>query len=218
MSDNGHRFIAREGMPVLFALLAMATTAYVSLGLMSALVFLFLLLVLAFLFRDPACEVPALPLAVLSPASGTVLSVSEVEDPWLSRTAVKIRIKISPWDVHSLRSPVEGKVMDQKTSADTKRMLSKQITYWLQTDEGDDVLMTLGMYGATKFTRMSIYSGQRTGQGQRCGFLYLAGVIDVYLPANAKLVSKTGERVISGTSILGQFVHEKSASVISPQQ
>ena len=215
MSGNGHRLITREGMPVLAALFVLTITAYIFLGFFYSLFLLILLLLAAFLFRDPICEVPSAPLAVLSPASGRVSSVSQTEDPWLSRPAIRIRIKISLWDAHSLRSPIEGKVMNQWSSSDANSEFSRRIAYWIKTDEGDDLLMALGMNGGTKFTRMSIYSGDRAGQGQRCGFLYFAGVIDVYLPENSRVSIKAGEQVMSGTAILGQFVHADGASVIN---
>jgi phosphatidylserine decarboxylase len=190
-------------------------TAYIFLGFFSALLILLLFVIAAFLFRDPICEIPAVPLAVLSPASGTVLSVAQAEDPWLSRSAIKVRIKISAWDAHSLRSPIEGKVMNQWSSSEADSEFRRRVAYWIKTDEGDDILMALGMSAGTKFTRMTIYSGERSGQGQRCGFLYFAGVIDVYLPANTRVSIKAGERVTSGTTILGYFVHAQGASVIT---
>jgi len=104
MSGNGHRLIAREGMPVLLSLLVLTIITYIFIGLFSSLIFLLLVLISGFLFRDPVCDVPATPLAIISPASGKVMSVSQAEDPWLSRSAIRVRIKISPWDVHSLRS------------------------------------------------------------------------------------------------------------------
>jgi len=75
--------------------------------------------------------------------------------------------------------------------------------------------MALGMNSGAKFTRMSLYSGNRAGQGQRCGFLYLTGVIDIYLPENSRVNVRAGEQLISGTDILGQFVHAEGVSAIS---
>ena len=215
MSGNGHRLIAREGIPVLFSLLVLTIITYIFIGFFSSLIFLLLVPIAGFLFRDPVCDVPAAPLAIISPASGRVMSVSQIEDPWLSRSAIRVRIKISPWDVHSLRSPIEGKVMNQWSSSDAKSEFTRQIAYWIKTDEGDDLLMALGMNSGAKYTHMSLYSGNRAGQGQRCGFLYFAGVIDIYLPENSRVNVKAGEQLISGTDILGQFVHVEGTSAIS---
>lgn len=212
MSGNEQRIIANEGAPVLVALLILAAATYILIGLFSSLFFILLFFMAGFLFRDPLCEIPAAPLAVLSPASGRVLSVSQVDDPWLSRPAIMIRIEISVWDVHSLRCPTEGKIMNQWSTGDGKQEFDRQYAYWLQTDEGDDLLMALGINSAAKFTRMTIFAGERAGQGQRCGFLYFAGVIDVYLPENSRISIKAGDKVAAGSAILGQFVHGDGAS------
>lgn len=215
MSGNGHRLIAREGVPVLVALLVLATAANVFLGLISSLFIVLLFVFAAVLFRDPRCELHSAPLAVLSPAGGRVLSITKTEDPWLSRPAIRIRIKNSPWDTHSLRCPTEGKVMNQWSSSEGKQEFDRQYAYWIQTDEGDDLLLALGMNNAAKFARMTLTSGQRAGQGQRCGFLYFAGVIDVYLPDNSRLTISPGEQISSGSTIIGQFVHGAGASAVT---
>jgi len=215
MSGNGQRFITREGIPVLLVLLILAITTYIFLGLFFSLFFILIFFIALFLFRDPKCEVPASPLAVVSPVSGQVLSISQTEDPWLSRRAIRIRLKISLWDPHGLRSPIEGKVMNQWSSCIAGQEFSRQYAYWIKTDEDDDLLMALGVDSKAKFTHISIHSGDRTGQGQRCGFLYFMGIIDVYLPENSRISIRAGDRVISGSAILGQFVHGAGASAIT---
>ncbi|MFT5134214.1 MAG: phosphatidylserine decarboxylase [Gammaproteobacteria bacterium] len=214
MSGNGNRLIAREGIPVLLVLLILVPTSQVFFGFSVSLFFILLFTIAVLLFRDPKCEVPAAPLAVLSPATGRIVSITHTEDPWLSRPAIKVRIKISPWDTHILRCPAEGKLMNQWSSNEQKEGFDRQYAYWLQTDEGDDLLLALGMNRAAVFTRVTMTVGERTGQGQRCGFLYFAGVVDVYLPENARLNSHVGDHVKSGTAILGRFTHSDAASVV----
>ncbi len=199
----------------MLVLLVLTISSYIFFGLISALFLLVLLAFATFLFRDPICDVPAVPLAILSPASGCVLSVTETEDGWLERSAIRVRIKLSLWDAHSMRSPIEGKVMNQWSSAENESEFSRTIAYWIKTDEDDDLLIALGLNASTKFARMSFHSGDRTGQGQRCGFLYFSGIIDIYLPENSRISVKAGEQVMSGTTILGQFVHTEGASVIA---
>lgn len=214
MSGNGHRLIAREGVLILVILLISIPVTYVVFGFLLSLLFVLLFSLGLILFRDPKCEVPSVPLAILSPASGKILSIEQTEDPWLSRPAIRVRIKISPWDAHTLRCPAEGKVMNQWSSSDKREDFDRQYAYWLQTDEGDDLLLALGMNSAAKFTRMTIRSGERAGQGQRCGFLYFAGIIDLYLPENSRISIEVGDLVNSGTGILGQFAHMHGASAL----
>jgi len=215
MSGNGHRLVAREGVPFLVTLLVLAVAAWVSFGPVASMAIVLLLLAPALvLFREPVCVLPSAPLAVLSPAGGRVVSVEKTSDPWLSRPAIRIRVRILPWDPHNLRSPVEGKVMNQWSGTEHGREFDRQYAYWLQTDEGDDLLLALGMGRGAKYTRISLTSGQRAGHGQRCGFLYFSGTIDVYIPDSARAMVTAGDRVRSGSSILAQFVHENGTAPI----
>ena len=208
MSGNGHRLVSREGIPILLVMLLLSVAAYVFTGLGLALLFVGLFILGLYLFRDPICEVPAEPLAVISPASGKVISVCDVEDYWISRRAQRIRIKLSANDTHGLRSPIEGKVMNQWRATDPVGEFARHCAFWIQTDEADDLLLALGMGKASMFTRVSLVAGERTGQGQRCGFLYLSGVVDVYLPENARLVVEEGDKIKAGMTILGHFIRK----------
>ncbi len=208
MSGNGKRIIAREGLPVLALLLLAAIATYVFIGFLVSLVFVALLFSAAFLFRDPVCVVPADPLAIVSPACGEIVSICEVEDYWLSRRAQRIRIKLSITDTHSLRSPIEGKVINQWQSSEAGGEFMRHCAFWIQTDESDDLVLGFGMDASALYTRMTLSSGQRAGQGQRCGFLYLSGTIDIYVPENARLAISAGEAVCAGTTILAHFVHK----------
>ena len=208
MSGNGKRLIAREGIPVLAILLLATVLCYVFSGFALSLFFAALLLSGVFLFRDPVCEVPADPLAIVSPASGEIVSICEVEDYRLSRRAQRVRIKLSLGDTHSLRSPIEGKVLNQWHSSEAGGDFQRYCAFWIQTDESDDLVLGLGMDAAAMFTRMTLSSGQRAGQGQRCGFLYLSGTIDVYVPENARIELTSGEHVCAGTTILAHFVRK----------
>ena len=75
-----------------------------------------------------------------------------------------------------------------------------------KTDEDDDLVMLVGMESGARFTRVNIQSGERTGQGQRCGFLYISGIIDIYMPENARVSVSEGDQLNSGADILGEFV------------
>ena len=208
MSGNDVRLVAREGIPVLIVILVLAIAAFVSSSavLFSVLTVLFLLAL--YIFREPVCELPCAPLGVLSPANGEVLSVCDVEDYRLSRRAKKIRIRMSPLDVHGLRCPTEGKVMNQWSSTGGEQEFPREYAWWIQTDEGDDLVFALGLGGLAVYSRVTIVSGQRMGQGQRCGYLYLAGTFDLYLPENVRVKVEAGDSLVAGASILADYVHE----------
>ena len=168
-----------------------------------------------FLLRDPVRSVPALPLAIVSPIHGIVTDISDVEDARLSRSAKRIRVKMSFNDIYSLRSPIEGKVIEQWSLRPGKSSQRYQFDYWIQTDEGDDVVMTVSFRRYVKNCRIYLQSGERIGHGQRCGFLYFGGIVDIYVPTNSRIDIQSGNEVDAGSSILAHFVHTRAVSTIT---
>ena len=83
MATNGNPVIARQGWPLIAVLLLLAVAAKVFMGWTAALLLLVPVLVVMFIFRDPAREIPPAPLAVVSPASGRVVALDTVTEPWL---------------------------------------------------------------------------------------------------------------------------------------
>ena len=85
----------------------------------------------------------------------------------------------------------------------------RRYTYWIQTDEGDDVVLSILMGVAALVVKLIPHCGDRVGQGQLFGYLFFAGVIEVYLPENSKIEIEAGKQVKSGSDILGLFIHGK---------
>lgn len=216
MATNGNPLIARQGWPLIAVLLALIVAAKVFVGWLPAAVLVLMVLAVVFVFRDPRREVPPVPLAVVSPASGTVASVDKVTDPWLEREAHRCRIHMSLLDVHSLRSPIEGKVMNQWSSKPQEPGIRRRYTYHIRTDEGDDVTLSLGTGTAGLMVRLTLQCGDRIGQGQPCGFLFFAGVIDVYMPESMRMEAKQGDHIDSGTGIIGKLVHKRANGAAKP--
>ena len=213
MQDKGYHLIAREGWLVILGLALLALICKVYLGLLPFIFTTVLILVACFIFRDPKPLIPSAPLAVVSPTSGKILGIDTYDDTWLSRTALRVRVKTSIWDIHTLRSPAEGKVINEWSSPCNDNGYNRRYTYWIKTDEGDDVVMSLLLGPWALFVRTLMHAGERTGQGQRCGFLYFTGIVEILMPKNSRILLKQGEYVNSGASILGEFIHEDGASV-----
>jgi len=101
--------VAPEGWPFILPTAAAA-------GIMAAMGWVgaaavFAVVALAFLgfFRDPERTAPGMPGAVLAPADGRVMVITEAVDPWVG-PAVRVSIFLSPLDVHVNRAPIGGLV------------------------------------------------------------------------------------------------------------
>src|SRR5436190_1041191 len=106
MAQRRYPLLAREGWAHIVIALALALGVHFLWGVWAALpVWLFLVFVLNF-FRDPVRAIPADPTAIVCPADGKVVGLSDVDDPYLKRRARRISIFMNVFDVHSNRSPV----------------------------------------------------------------------------------------------------------------
>jgi len=77
---------------------------------------------------------------------------------------------------------------------------------WLQSDEGDDVVVVMTRGPLRNEPRCNIRFGDRIGQGKRCGYIHLGGRVEVYLPENARLTIKEGDTVQGGSDIIAKLV------------
>ncbi len=209
--------IAREIRLTLSILIIIAIMSKVYLGWLPALLLLCVISLVAYIFRDPVCNIPSAPLAIVSPVSGTILKVESTTDTWLNRPAVKIRIGMSYLDVHTLRSPIEGKVRNQWAQSDSEKGIKNRYTYWIQTDEGDDIVYSIGTVNFSPFLGINLRCGERTGQGQKSGYLYFSGIVDVYIPETSRVLINPDEKIDAGSSILALIIHKSGAQLTSTQ-
>ena len=106
-----HPIIAREGWPFVVGTLVLAAAlSALQWWVAAVLAWLALAFVVQF-FRDPPRVVPDDPNAVLSPADGRVVKVERARDPYLGRDALKFSVFMNVFNVHSNRSPVDGRVV-----------------------------------------------------------------------------------------------------------
>jgi len=196
--------IAREGrIPIAASVIAGVLVAH-NIGLQASLVVWLVVLVLVFFFRDPARDIPAVPLAVVSPADGRIRSVGLEHDPYLERQSIRVTLDMHPYGIFSTRSPVEGKMMEPPNMPDGD---SAPHGVWLQTDEADDVVMVMNRGRLHNTPHCNVDFGERVGQGQRCGFIHLGARIDLYLPETSRTEVAPGDSVRAVSDVIARLVH-----------
>jgi phosphatidylserine decarboxylase len=176
-------------------------------GIWFAIPLWILMLVFAFVFRDPTREVPSSPLAVVSPADGQVLSIEPCQDPFIDREAIRISIQMSFLGIYTTRSPIEGKVVKRWYPRERDNVESSSFGLWIQTDEEDDVTLVITRTSFINSPRCFVQSGERVGQGQRCGFIRFGTIIDLYVPANSRIDVAQGQKVKAGSDVVATLVH-----------
>jgi len=212
LNNYPHPIIAREGWPFLAISLALSIAATTWCALWSIPLWIISLFVLQF-FRDPARTAPTQTNAVISAADGRVIVVEKAFDEYLQRDALKISVFMNVFNVHSNRSPIDGKVEKRwynpgkffnaalaKASAENERN-----ALWLKTRDGQDV--TCVQIAGLIARRILCYvePGAELHRGQRYGFIRFGSRVDIYLPLTATPKVTLGEKVSAGTTVLAEL-------------
>lgn len=212
MPSHRYPIVAKEGWGILLLICLIALYVVYATGMVYSIPVWLILLGFIYLYRDPYRVVPSSPLAVISPVGGVVESVNKIDDRWLGREGVSVRIRMDFHSSYSIRSPIEGKVSktwcSEPDGMASEEKLHRQ-TFCLRSDEGDEVVLSIGVNKLGSRLKCYAHPGERIGQGQRCGYFFLGGVVDVILPSGTRIGVHEGDRVISGSSILGQLTHPK---------
>jgi len=211
MPTKNYAYIAEEGHGALALVAICAVVLQFSLGTLAALPAWLALLLLFLLFRDPTQTPPSTPLAVVSPVHGRILEAGPARDPWLKRDAECVALKTGLFDLLSIYTPLEAKIVEQWSSipdpSPGELNPPHSSAFYLRTDEGDDIILVIsrGEWGG----RLSFdYGpGERIGHGRRVGFATFGCTARVYLPAGSVCVVAAGDKVTAGSVIIARLVH-----------
>lgn len=197
--------MAQEGLPFLLftGLGCWLAYRYLDVYWLAAGLLLFLIQVL--IFRDPRRRIPAVPLGVVSPVDGRIVEVGLVDKQVLQGEAQRILIRIDAFGTYTARCPVEGKIMDLNTLASDRIVDYKTNALWVQTDEGDDVVLQFDGYRYGLAPRSIVRFGERLGQGSRCAYLRLTRFAELHLPISSRVLVSPGERVVAGRNVLAKL-------------
>lgn len=207
MEGRRNPFVAREG--IIFLLIALAAFGfalrYLDIGF--AVAAAMLLFVLVLIFRDPRRGIPAAPLGVVSPVDGQVVAVDLVDKGVFHGEAHSVRIRINSFGTYTARAPIEGKVMDLRAGNGASVVEYRTNALWIQTDEGDDVVLQFHDYRFGLAPKSLIRFGERVGQGQRCAYLRLARFAELHLPIASRILVQPGQVVVAGSDLIGKVPH-----------
>jgi phosphatidylserine decarboxylase len=204
--------MAREGWPyVLAAVLAGAICLRWSPVL--SLVPFGLALFFAFFFRNPPRVVPAEEDALVAPADGVVLDVSEVyEDTYLQGPGKKVSIFLSLFNVHINRMPCDGQVelvsrvpgefrpaFDRQAGRCNSRNLVGLRTAWGRVL----VVQITGIIARRIVCRARVGATYR--RGEVFGLIKFGSCTELYLPPGVHICVRRGDKVRGGETIVGRM-------------
>lgn len=205
MKGRRNPLIAREGIVWILLVLIGAGLAGHYAGPVYAVLPGLLLVYLFFVFRDPLRSIPAVPLGVVSPVDGTVIEVGLTDKSVLGGEAQRIVIAVDSFGTYTARCPVEGKIMDFRGDGQAESVREFSSGLWVQTDEGDDVVLQFQGHRFGLAPLAFLRFGERVGQGQRCAYLRLTRVAEVQFPIHARMLVERGQRVTAGCDVLAKL-------------
>ncbi|MBN2413626.1 phosphatidylserine decarboxylase family protein [candidate division KSB1 bacterium] len=169
--------------------------------------------VAVYFFRDPLRVTPENPNAVISPADGRVIDISEVMDSvFFENRVTRMTIYMSLIDVHVNYIPYDGIVEYLKYSRGEYHRAN------LSTASQKNVHSYIGLetkYGKIAFKQITgavarrivcnLKLGQKVKAGQKFGMIKFGSRMEIFLPPQAKIIVKLGERLRAGESVIAVF-------------
>ena len=163
-----------------------------------------------YFFRDPERVIPADPGAIVAPADGRVVVVTDESNA--GRPGKRISIFLAIWNVHVNRSPAAGIItnlnyrpgkfyvaMRPSASAD-----NEQNVITLATDSGEIVFKQIAGLIARRVVCWK-KTGDRVARGERIGLVRFGSRADLWLPRDSELLVKVGDHVKGGSSVVAYW-------------
>lgn len=163
-----------------------------------------------YFFRDPERETPRTAGSVVSPADGRVVVVTD--ELHEGRPGKRISIFLAVWNVHVNRAPAAGKITGveyrpgkfhaaMRTRAS---MENEQNIFSLTTGAGEIVFKQIAGWIARRVVSWK-RAGDTVACGERIGMIRFGSRMDVWLPKDAEVRVRPGDRVAGGSSVLAHW-------------
>ena len=167
-------------------------------------------------FRDPERVHTSSETAIISPADGVVLKVSECEPPEelsLEGTWKKVSIFMSVLNVHVNRAPVSGVVEKVlyipgkffNASLDKASEYNERQATFMRMADGTQIVFVQIAGLIARRIRCDVAEGQEVKLGDRVGLIRFGSRVDVYFSENAKMFVQDGQITVAGETILADL-------------
>lgn len=203
--------MVKEGLP--FVLIpALFVVVFGILGWwVAAALFLFVMLFMAYFFRDPKRNIPSEPNIIVSAADGRVTRIDETDQGTL------VSVFLSPLDVHINRSPIAGTISNIVYTPGKKLPATSNNASFVNernslTLESAGLRVECTQIAGILARRIVCWpsTGDNLERGQKFGLIKFSSRTDLLMPAGVSLAVKVGDRVKGGESIIARLAPVKS--------
>src|SRR5881398_1964597 len=202
--------------------LALGGVSYLLHWYAAAAVLVFVALFIFSFFRDPERVIPSEPGAVVSPADGRVVVVTEEENG--GRPGQRVSIFLAIWNVHVNRAPASGTItkMEYRPGKFFAAMRARasleneQNVFTLRTESGEMVFKQIAGLIARRVVSWK-KQGEQVVCGERIGLVRFGSRVDVWLPKGAEILVKVGENVKGGSSLIAWWPAKRASGESAPE-
>ena len=174
---------------------------------------IFYALILQF-FRNPKRQIPQTDDALLyAPADGQVVVIEEAEEPeYFKEKRLQVSIFMSPLNVHVNRNPLAGEVNYVKHHPGKYLVAwhpkspteNERTTVVIQNGPREILLRQIAGAMAKRIINY-LQVGQKVDQGSEMGFIKFGSRVDLFLPLDADVKVKIGDKVKGNLTVLAKI-------------
>lgn len=169
-----------------------------------------------YFFRDPTARVPAGPNLVVSPGHGKVDVIDRTTEPeFMGGECQRISMFLSVIDVHVQNAPVGGKIAHFKytlgqflNAMRTECATCNENVYiGFEANEPRGAKVGIRLIAGVIARRIVpwVNVGDEVGRGDRISLIQFGSRVDVYLPFDATIKIKLGDKVVGGETVIAAF-------------
>ncbi len=204
--------IVTEGFPfIILSLVFTGFAAFFGVAWLTILLAALTIFIIAF-FRNPERRFEDAEKLVISPADGKVIKIEDVEDRGaMAGRFKKISIFMNVFNVHVNRAPCEGTI--EKISYHPGKFVSANLDKASAENERNEVLIRtkdgraiLTVQVAGLIARRIVCwtrEGETIAKGERFGMIRFGSRVEVFLPADSRVVVRLNDKVRAGQTPLG---------------
>jgi phosphatidylserine decarboxylase len=146
---------------------------------------------------------------IISPADGEVLEIKKIKEPYFTNEEmIKISIRLSLFDNHIQRSPIEGELKEQKYLHGEFLTLSSEKASELNEQNRtlfENSKMKVVTNQIAGFITRRIVTFKDIGSidlAERYGMIMFGSQVDIYIPKNVTIKVIVGEKLKAGETLI----------------